>query len=331
MRDTVLTVPGHGAERASAPGVRRWPPSGCGCLMVLAVVAGACGGNEKGIGGAVPQPITVRINGPGQVTPPGQTQFAAIQTWSDGATVDVTASAQWTNTNPTVLSIGAGLATALAPGEAGLTARFDQFVSQPRTVLVVPPFPEWNGTYSLTLGGGVCTGSMPPELKQRTYTAAVGQSGLTLNVEVPNAGNFAGHIINPPVRFSLYSFQALSARRTRKRSVGWVRPEEGGRGVGGSPPMMPSRFNGTLNQAVATSAPRLRAAYWGPVGVYTPLIVEVLPDGNRLAIGGDAETTMSPSGFTGTLNGELTLFEKNTDKQLAVCASPSHVFRLVRQ
>jgi hypothetical protein len=299
--------------------------------MVLAVLAGACGGNEKGMGGAVPQPITVRIVGPGQVTPPGQTQFAAIQTWSDGATVDVTAGAQWTTTNPTVLSIGAGLATALAPGEAGLTARFDQFLSQPRTVLVMPPFPEWNGTYTLTLGGGVCSGPMPPELKQRTYTATVGQSGLMLNVEVPNTGNFSGHIVNPPVRFSLYRVQYLSAKRARKRSAGWVLPE-GGRGAGGgSPKMMPFRFNGTLEQAVATSRPRLRAAYWEPFPVYTPLIVEVLPDGNRLTIGGQAETTMSPSGFTGILNGELTLLEGNTDKQLAVCYSPSHVFRLVRQ
>ena len=315
MRDTVITVPGLEVERASVTGTRRRAGRGYSCLMVLAILTGACGGTEQGTGGIVPAPVTVQINGPGQLIPPGQTQFTAVQTWSDGSTVDVTSSAQWTSTSPSVLSIGAGLATALAPGETGVTARFEQYVSQRKTVLVLPAFPEWNGTYALTIGGGAavpCIGPMPPELKQRTFTANVGQSGLMLTVDVPNAGSFSGRIFNPQVRFSLYSGSQLSARRARKRSAGWVLPER--------------------SWGVATSEPRLRLAY-GPGGgpSPTPLIVEVLPDGNRLSIGGDAVTTMSPSGFTGTLSGEVTLLHRDTGNPLAICSSPSHVFTLVRK
>ena len=58
---------------------------------------------------------------------------------------------------------------------------------------------------------------------------------------------------------------------------------------------------------------------------------EVVPDGNRLVITGQALTTMSPSGFTGTLNGTLSLYERSRSTLLGVCSSSSHGFTLVRK
>ena len=69
-------------------------------------------------------------------------QFQATGTLTDGTTQDVTALVTWTSDTPTVASISAaGLATALAPGTATLTATHpDGFTaSTTLTVVLVPP------------------------------------------------------------------------------------------------------------------------------------------------------------------------------------------------
>ena len=323
MRDNAIMVPGHEVGGASLVSTRRCAHRSRGCLLVLAILAAACSDENGGGVPLPPRPVSIRIDGPTQVTPPDQAQFTAFQGWSDGSTINVTATAQWVSTNPSVLSINAGLATALAAGEVGLTVSFEQLPSQRRTVLVIPAMPEWNGTYSLTIGGGTCSGSMPPELRQRTLTAIVVQNGLTLNVDVPNAGGFVGRIFNPEARFSVGS----SGLRGLRRSLNRVDAP--------SVIRVSSRFSGTLDRGVTANEPRFdlshyrRVAYSGPVGA--PSLVEVLPDGNRLSIIGQAVTAMSASGFTGTLNGGLTLSQRDTGSVLAVCSSSAHGFTLTRK
>jgi hypothetical protein len=281
------------------------------CLLILAVLVAACGDDDE----PVLHSLGLQIQGPAQVNPPAQSLFRALQTWSDGSIVDVTTKATWTSTNPSVLSIdNTGRATGLASGEAGLTVSLEGQTSLPRKVLVVSTIPEWNGTYTLTLGGGACTGSMPPELRQRTYTANLTQSGLTLTVEVPTAGAFSGRIINPQARFALLYGYLRSIRRkslARADAPSLIQVGLDGRRAASEPRFHPSRYS--------------RAAYPG----YVASIVEVLPNGDRLSITGNAETTMSPSGFTGTLNGSVTLYN-SAFNQLADCTSPSHVFTMTR-
>ena len=79
------------------------------------------------------------------MTPPDEVQFTAIQTWSDGSTRDVTASAQWTSRIRRCSPVSAGFAKALAGGEVGLTVQVGPLTSQPRSVRVVPAMPEWDG------------------------------------------------------------------------------------------------------------------------------------------------------------------------------------------
>ena len=266
-------------------------------LIAIAILMADCGKKDVEeddlISGPGQQPraLSIRIDGPARVLKLASARFQVLQTWSDGSTLDVTAAATLTSSNPAVLSISAGLGTGLDAGEVGLTANIGGFATQRKTVFVVPPTPEWNGAYRLTIGGGVCTGSLPPELKQRSYSASVEQYELSLAVQVTTFGAIAGRIFNPEVAFYL-------ANPSRTVARGRMRP-------------------------VATR----RAAYWGPPDTS---IVEPLPDGNRLVIVGGAVAPMSPSGFTGTLNGSLTLYERNTWNQLAVCSSPSHAFTLTR-
>ena len=282
-----------------------------GCLVVIAICMAACGDDDPdddidtGPGGP-PTPLSIRIDGPSRVAPLAQVQFKVLQTWSNGSSRDVTARATLTSSNPSVLSLNAGVGTGVAAGEVGLTAHFEGFASQRKTVFVIPISSEWNGAYSLTVGGGACSNSMPPELRQRMFTATVVQSELSLGVMVSTFGNVAGRIFNPEARFYLANtFRAIN--RGRMRPVA-ARLDGEGR----------TTFRPTLFR---------RVAYWTAPDTS---IIEPLPDGNRLVIVGEASTTMSPSGFTGTLNGALILYERNTQNQLAVCSSPLHAFVLAR-
>jgi hypothetical protein len=155
---------------------------------------------------------------------------------------------------------------------------------------------------------------MPPELRQRTYTANVTQSGLLLYVDIPKVGNFSGRIINPQARFVLLYGYLRSARRkslARADAPSLIQVRLDGNRVVSEPRLYPPRYR--------------HAAYPG----YFASVVEVLPNLDRLSITGNAETTMSPSGFTGTLDGSVTLYN-SAFNQLADCTSPSHVFTMTR-
>lgn len=251
-------------------------------------------------------PVSVRIDGPNQITVPLAVQYTAIQTWSDGSVRDVTARAQWTSSNPAVLFVNvAGLGRAMATGEVGLTARFDQLTSQPKSVRVAPSKPEWDGIYTLTIGGGTCEGirPLPPELRERQYTAtlrqlALGLSGSVVGIE---SGEFNGQIFNPQVRFTFLNFVPLGRRRQRAATT---------ESLPGDVQFVSYR----------------KAAYSSTRG-----FIEVLPDSSRFVVTGEAVTTITPSGFAGTFIGSLALYEPSRDILLGVCSSSSHSFRLFRR
>jgi hypothetical protein len=100
-------------------------------ILVLAGFGVGCDDEPAGPPFNIRQ-LSVRVDGPAQISPPAEAQFTAVQTMSDGSTRDVTAMAKWTSSNPSVLSVKAGLAKALAGGEVGLTAELEgRVTSQP--------------------------------------------------------------------------------------------------------------------------------------------------------------------------------------------------------
>jgi len=268
-------------------------------ILLLAVLVVACDDEAQTAGPpAGLRPISVRVDGPTEVAPAAEVQFTALQSWSDGSTRDVTAIAQWVSTNPSVLSVSEGLAKALTPGEVGVSAHIGQLPVNPKTVRVVPAAPEWNGLYTLNIGGGTCNEALPlePGVRRRTYTATLTQNGLTLRGNVSNVGGFEGRIINPEVRFSIARPGGLS-RRVQRAAI------------------LEPRFHLFVAR---------RAAYSGD-----EQFVELI-DQYHLVITGQAVTTMSSSGFVGRLNGTLAL-QGPRGQVIGVCSSSSHEFTLFRR
>ena len=91
-----------------------------------------------------------RLAGPAEVAPGSSARFEAIL--DRVATLsDVSEQVEWTSSNPSVLTIDAGLATGRTPGEATVTARLDTRQADPAPVMVLPP-----GTFRVR--GRVVTG-----------------------------------------------------------------------------------------------------------------------------------------------------------------------------
>jgi hypothetical protein len=277
-------------------------------ILVLAIFTTGCDNKRPDNIGPPPdlRPLSVLVVGPADIAPAVEVRYTALEIWSDGSRRDVTASALWTSSNPAVLSVSGGLAKGLAPGEVRVSAQVEQLPVNPKGVRVIPARHEWDGLYTLTLGGGACSNALlplAPELQRRRYTATVRQAGLSLYGNVANVGGFVGQIINPEVRFTLYRARGLS-RRVQKASL-----------LGALPLVLPFHL----------FAPR-KVAYSGD----EPEFVEVI-NGHRLVISGEAVTTMSSSGFAGTLTAAVALYEATRQQLLGVCFSSSHEFTLIRK
>jgi trimeric autotransporter adhesin len=115
-------------------------------------------------------------------------QFAATGTYTDNSTQDLTTSATWTSTNPSVASISNasgsnGLATSAATGTTNITAAIGTVISPAITLTVTTP--TWTATGSLTTARYVHTATLLPN---GTVLVAGG-----LN----NSGLWSAEIYNP--------------------------------------------------------------------------------------------------------------------------------------
>jgi trimeric autotransporter adhesin len=89
--------------------------------VVLLVLLIACGGSSKQSGITL---LSIQITPANPSIPPGATQqFSAMGKYSDGSSQDLTSTAIWNSSNPTVATIApAGRATAKAAGTSSITA-----------------------------------------------------------------------------------------------------------------------------------------------------------------------------------------------------------------
>src|SRR6187399_817733 len=101
-------------------------------VLIAAVVAGCDGPPDR------PSHLgSFRMTGPAEVAPGTSASFKSIV--DRIATLsDVSDTAEWTSSNPSVLSVAAGLATGRANGEATVTARFEGQQTDPAPVMVLP-------------------------------------------------------------------------------------------------------------------------------------------------------------------------------------------------
>ena len=156
------------------------------------------------------------------------------------------------------------------------------------------------GQYQLTISSGSCSGvgALPELARTRTYTAALWNSGLFINVQLSGA-NFA---------------------------VQWcpICHEDRGNRFTGQTQALDARF--TLNDYEAPFD-------WND-GFY-PNVVERLSDGTLLAISGHAIVTPTSRGYAGTLDGSFSIYNSldlvsQGSQAIVTCRSDSHRFVLVR-
>ena len=147
------------------------------CVTVLS----ACGGG----GGATPPPtpphaVSLSIGGlPGTAMVPNQSvQLTATLTYSDTSTKDVTASAAWSTTDASVLSVSsAGAISAVAPGQAEVIVAAEGLAAR-GAVTVAKPAPQ---PASLSIGG-IPPGWMLPAQSAQLRTTVTYSDGSTADV-----------------------------------------------------------------------------------------------------------------------------------------------------
>ena len=160
-------------------------------LIGIALVS--CGSDNPAAPTPTPGPVSVQridVSGPDSI-PPGETgQFTATALKSDGSTENVTTTATWTTNNSrAITAVSGGTVRANSPGEAVITARYqNRGASKP--VLAVP-----TGTYKLS--GRITEGAVAVPAVSLTVTRGIGE-GLTATSGVD--GRFALYGVAGEVR-----------------------------------------------------------------------------------------------------------------------------------
>ena len=232
-------------------------PLHLGGLVFLPLLLTAC--NQGG---------SLTIDGSTDLIPGDAAQLSARYT-ANRRGRDVTQTAEWSSSNPAVLSVTLGLVTAHAAGEVTLHAFFEQ-VRASRRVLV-RALSGVEGAYTLTLGGGACPGTMPAALRQRTYAATARfRPGNRLEVRLSDGDVFDGRISGQNATFELLDYGYYSTP-----SVVEVLPDGNLLVISGTArtTSSPAGFVGTLDNGFVTLYP--------PSG---PLSVWPLDTSNALAV-----------------------------------------------
>jgi len=315
-------------------------------VLIAAVVAGCDGPPDR------PSHLdSFRMTGPAEVAPGTSASFKAIV--DRIATLsDVSDTAEWTSSNPSVLSVAAGLATGRANGEATVTARFEGQQTDPAPVMVLPV-----GTYRLR---GTVT--LP-----NSATAVV----PTARVEVPEVGLVT--TADPQGRFVLYGVPPGAEIHVTKDGYAptvtsfdlrnhlmqvriTIRPQlEGaytlsiGPGTCFDVPAVPANLlkrtytvafvQSGSNPSVATGsfpgAPNITvlsfsASFSASQTAWNVSLAmgEPLPDGNNLTVNGFA--TIRASDLAGTFTGRYAIYEPSTGDTLNRCTANGFPFVLNR-
>lgn len=114
--------------------------------LAIAAASSACEGSLTAPGG--PSLVSVTVMGNTAPRVPGQThQLTAAANLSDGSTQNVSGLATWESSNPAVATVTTtGLVTAVAPGQAHITAAYQgQAGTLPVMVAAPPPPPPSTG------------------------------------------------------------------------------------------------------------------------------------------------------------------------------------------
>jgi hypothetical protein len=237
---------------------------------------------------------TLRIEGPTSLSVGDVAAFRVFhETGSE--TRDVTDLVHW-RVAPPFLSIARGAATAIGAGSTSIRAELD---GNGRPPLGSPPLgvqiaSRIDGTYTLTIGGGVCRWSpLPREFTLRSYRVSLVQRGTGLELKLLD-GTFEGH-------------------------------------APGSSPVIAGQYAAGTDP-VSFHLPAADRGWWNEYETVWAPITEVLPDGSRIEIYGTVRAALVASGLSGTFKGTFmySASERATYRLSHGCESDTNEFTLTR-
>jgi len=292
-----------------------------------------------------------RLTGPAEIAPGSTASFNAIL---DKVTTlkDVSEQSEWTSSNPSALSVAAGLAAAHLAGETLVTARLDGQETDPAVVIVVPA-----GTYRLRGTVTLLTNTATVIPFARVEVPAVGLAttadalGRFVFYGVPpNAELHATRDGYAPAVTTVHLFDHLGVARVTMRPMleGTftlsIRPAGTCREV---PPVPADLLQRTYTVALAPPSPNaslISGTFPGAsnitvvqfTGSATPqgnwnitfVIGEQLPDGKVLRVNGSA--TVRASDLVGTFSGGFAVYDPSTGEPPSRCTALGFPFVLTR-
>ena len=117
--------------------------------VVLVLLGAACGPRASAPSGSIAPTkvqVGVKIAGPSTIAPGQAAQLSALETFNDGSSQDVTATARWHSSDTSILTIDAtGVASGIQSGDAYISATLSSGLGAAQSILVVP-----SGTFRLS-------------------------------------------------------------------------------------------------------------------------------------------------------------------------------------
>jgi hypothetical protein len=313
-----------------------------------AILLAACEGSQN-------QPShldSFRLAGPAEVPPGTNAQFKALL--DRVATLsDVSGEAQWTSSNPSVLSLDAGLATGHTLGEATVTARIEERRTDPKLVLVLPL-----GTFRVR---GTVQTQQATGLPVALSMARAEVQGLGLATTTDAQGRFAlyGVPADAAIRISKQGFvpavETVHLTDHERQITRVLRPAiegqytlsigpsvcSGGPGPAPSPDLLQRTYTAVLVQSGQNGAQALGSipapnvtvvSFFGnfllsPGGWSISFVIgERLPDGNALTMNGSAFIRIDD--LTGAFSGRIALNDPAVEGAIAGCSVVGSRFAL---
>jgi hypothetical protein len=315
-------------------------------VLIAAVVPGCDGPPDR------PSHLdSFRMTGPTEIAPGSSASFTAIL--DRVATMsDVSGTAEWVSSNPSVLSVAAGVATGRASGEATVTAQFEGQQTDPAPVMVLPA-----GTYRLR---GTVT--LPTSATQVVPLARVEVPSVGLVTTADAQGRFVlyGVPADAEIRASKEGYTTAVASVHLVDHLAQVRVSispalEGtytlsiGPGSCSDVPPVPANLlrrtytvaflqsgpnpsvaNGSFPGATNITVMQFSASFVAAQGTWTVSLAigEPLPDGKNITLNGFASVTASD--LVGTFTGRYAIYEPSTGETLNRCTANRFPFVLTR-
>ena len=291
----------------------------------------------------LPAVARIELSGPRTLAPGQTASFKATAVFADGSSADVTAKANW-YCNRFLRIDAPGRATGSERGDATITAEFNRATSVMDVVVVPEGTYRISGVVSVAAATGVVPGAKVEVLdvpeRLETFTSAEGRYVLfgvpgksriritrpgyvtieeTIQLQDHRSVDFVATLLRPlPDLTGTYTLRITLATscgddvpgpefrdRTYRATITHSSPTDIDVRLTGAD-MLADHFSGTVEPWGA----RFIIIDLNNYGYSAPEVVERLPNGTQLVVGGWASTVLVAEGLVGTMNGWMHFYKE---------------------